>query len=88
MSLEADNKVPLPGTKEHARACSVLVFHHYSQDGRTKESLTLSYDAKRSMDLFLLEQILDTSKAVDWYRSYDEFGKVIPPSKNADSKRR
>ena len=88
MSLEADNKAPLPGTKEHARACTVLVFHKYSQDGRSTETLTLSYDPKRRMDLFLLEQILDTSNVVEWYRSYDEFGKRIPCSIDTVSKRR
>jgi hypothetical protein len=94
MNSIPDNQKPLPGTKEYERVCKILISHTYSQDGRTTESLMLSYETSRGMDtgksmnLFLLEKILDTSPAVSWYRTYDEFGKALPASKDPGSKRK
>jgi len=88
MNSIPDNQKPLPGTKEYERVCKILISHTYSQDGRTTESLMLSYETIRGMNLFLLEKILDTSPAVSWYRTYDEFGKALPASKDPGSKRK
>lgn len=88
MNSETNKPISTPEPQGINRANQVLVFHKYSQDGRSTESVLLKYDPNLCMQLFLLEQILDTSSAVKWYRVYDEFGKRLPPSVDPDSKRR
>lgn len=88
--MNSQIKKPVPVSEQQGinKANKVLVFHKYSQDGRNTEAVLLGYDPNMCMSLFLLEQILDTSSSVSWYRVYDELGKTLPPSVNPDSKRR
>ena len=88
MNSQINKPVLGPEQQGINKANQVLIFHKYSQDGRSTESVLLKYDPNLCMQLFLLEQILDTSSAVKWYRVYDEFGKLLPPSVDPDSKRR
>ena len=88
MNSETNKPISTPEPQGINKANQVLVFHKYSQDGRSTESVLLKYDPNLCIQLFLLEQILDTSSAVKWYRVYDEFGKTLPPSVDPDSKRR